>query len=62
MDKAKVAVLLPLIFTAVILQRVIGATAVEVWPKVVGGEFLGEPILQKIGKFDINETAREADL
>ena len=52
MDRVKVVVLLPLIFTATILQRVGWATAAEIRPKVVGGEFLGEAILQKLGEFD----------
>jgi len=62
MDKVKVVVPLLLIFTVIILQIIEWGTTAEVRPKVVGGEFLGEAILQKLGKFDLNQTAREADL
>jgi hypothetical protein len=54
MDKIKVVAPLSLIFSAIILQRVTGEAAAEIRPKVVGGEFLGEAILQKLGEFQIS--------
>jgi len=52
MDRVKVVVPPPLVFTATILQRVGWAVAAEVCPKVVSKEFLGEAILKKFGEFD----------